>query len=73
MIYVLRSAAFLLRYIILGLKEKLISCDEGAASLKLLYRCLKLATQDSDCVIRTHADSALLDLNAFMKSQLFIE
>ena len=67
-----RSAAFLLRYIIRGLKEKLISTSLGAENLRLAYRGLKIASHDADSVVRFHADAALFDLDEFMRSQLFI-
>lgn len=66
-----RSAAFLLRHLISGLKDKLIQMDNGGLYLKEAYRSLKLSVGDRDSVVQFHSVAALGALDEMMRGQIF--
>lgn len=66
-----RSAAFLLRYVVSGLREKLLFMPDGGTYLRTAYRALKLSVYDKDSVVKYHSEVALGELDKMMREQLF--
>mmetsp|Transcript_16477 Transcript_16477/g.24799 ORF Transcript_16477/g.24799 Transcript_16477/m.24799 type:complete len:1102 (-) Transcript_16477:57-3362(-) len=66
-----RSAAFLLRYTLQGLKDKIFQIKDAGLHLKDIYRILKVACRDRDRVVEFQASAALGVLSGLMKEQLF--
>ena len=69
---VIRSAAFLLRHLISGLREKLVTIKDGGLHLKAAYRSLKSSVTTDDPVIVHHCQAALGALDEMMREQLFL-
>lgn len=59
------------RHILKALKSHLLTMESGGEYLKMLYRSIKLMTDDKDEIVQYHANSALADLDQFMRGQLF--
>jgi hypothetical protein len=66
-----RSACFLLKYLLSGLREKLFVLTDSGTYLKSVYRALKASRGDPDSVVRFHSESALSILDELMREQLF--
>ena len=64
-----RSAAFLLRYTLAGLHDKIFVMDDGD-HLEAAYRVLKLACRDRDEVVAFHSEAGIAILEEIMISLL---
>jgi hypothetical protein len=67
-----RSATFLLRYVLEGLKSKFFFLPNSGEHFKETYRILKLALRDKDAATRLHASIAYATISQLLREQLFL-